>query len=311
MNEGHSAFLALERIREFRAESNVSFDEARQAASAQHVFTTHTPVPAGIDRFSPELVKKYLGHAVDGVGLDMDGLLALGRENVFDQNEFFSMAVLALRTSAYHNGVSKLHGVVSRHMWQRVWPQTPVSDVPIGHVTNGVHTRTWISPELRELFDRYLGQAWQEDPSDHSVWNDVENIPGRGTLGPSTPRSARTSSPGRDRRCRRQLRDRGASSAQVQKVDGLLDPNALTIGFARRFATYKRATLLLRDRDRLHALLTNEDRPVQFLIAGKSHPADGPGKELIRDIIRFAGETPGSATASTSSKTTTCTSVVV
>lgn len=289
MNEGHSAFLALERIREFREQTGATFEEARQAAAAQHVFTTHTPVPAGIDRFSPELVEKYLGHTTDGVGLDTQGLLSLGRENVFDSNEFFSMAVLALRTSAYHNGVSKLHGVVSRHMWQRVWPQTPVDDVPIGHVTNGVHTRTWISPELRELFDRYLGQAWQEDPADHSVWADVTDIPDEELWTIHSKKREDLVTWARQK-VRRQLRDRGASAAQVRKVDGLLDPNALTIGFARRFATYKRATLLLRDRERLHALLTNEDRPVQFLIAGKSHPADGPGKELIRDIIRFAEE---------------------
>lgn len=287
MNEGHSAFLALERIREFRETSGATFDEARQAASSQHVFTTHTPVPAGIDRFSPDLVKKYLGHTLEGVGLDMDGLLSLGRENVFDSNEFFSMAVLALRTSSYHNGVSKLHGVVSRHMWQRVWPQTPVSDVPIGHVTNGVHTRTWISPELRELFDRYLGQAWQEDPADHSVWTDVQDIPDEELWSIHSKKREDLVTWARQK-VRRQLRDRGANNTQVRAVDGLLDPNALTIGFARRFATYKRATLLLRDRERLHALLTNEERPVQFLIAGKSHPADGPGKELIRDIIRFA-----------------------
>ncbi len=289
MNEGHSAFLALERIREFRDQTGASFDEARQAAAAQHVFTTHTPVPAGIDRFSPELVEKYLAHTLDGLAIDMQGLLSLGRENVFDNNEFFSMAVLALRTSAFHNGVSKLHGVVSRHMWQRIWPQTPVSDVPIGHVTNGVHTRTWISPELRELFDRHLGQAWQEDPADHSVWTDVKDIPDEELWSIHSKKRADLVTWARQK-VRRQLRDRGASADQVRKVDGLLDPNALTIGFARRFATYKRATLLLRDRDRLHALLSNEERPVQFLIAGKSHPADGPGKELIRDIVRYAEE---------------------
>ncbi len=287
MNEGHSAFLALERIREFREKTGVSFDEALQAASSQHVFTTHTPVPAGIDRFSPQLVDKYLTHTLDGIGLDRDGLLSLGRENVFDKNEFFSMAVLALRTSSYHNGVSKLHGVVSRHMWQRVWPQVPVSDVPIGHVTNGVHTRTWISPELRELFDRYLGGAWQEDPADHSVWNDVSEIPDQELWACHTKKREELVSWAR-RKVRNQLANRGAVGDQIRAVDDLLDPRALTIGFARRFATYKRSTLLLRDSERLHDLLTNEERPVQFLIAGKSHPADGPGKELIRDLVRFA-----------------------
>ena len=293
MNEGHSAFLALERIRELRAAHDVSFEEAREAAAAQHVFTTHTPVPAGIDRFSPQLVENYLGHTLEGVGLDLNGLLSLGRENVFDENEFFSMAVLALRTSAFHNGVSKLHGVVSRHMWQRIWPQLPVSDVPIGHVTNGVHTRSWISPELRQLFDRHLGWAWQEDPADHSVWRDVEDIPDEELWSTHTKKREQLVTWARQR-VRRQLRARGASPDQVRRVDGLLNPEALTIGFARRFATYKRATLLLRDRERLHALLGDADRPVQFLIAGKSHPADGPGKELIRDIVKFAEESGAS-----------------
>ena len=289
MNEGHSAFLALERIRRFRETQGVTFEEACPAARAQHVFTTHTPVPAGIDRFSPQLVEKYLGSMIGGVGLDLEGLLALGRENVFDKNEFFSMAVLALRTSAYHNGVSKLHGVVSRHMWQRIWPQTPVNDVPIGHVTNGVHTRTWISPELREVFDRYLGWAWQEDPADHSVWEDVHEIPDEELWTTHVNKREELVAWAR-RKVRRQLKSRGAGGEQIRRVDDLLNPRALTIGFARRFATYKRATLLLRDSDRLHRLLNDEQRPVQFLIAGKSHPADGPGKELIREIVRFADE---------------------
>jgi starch phosphorylase len=290
MNEGHSAFLALERIRRLREEHNVSFEEARQAAKSQHVFTTHTPVPAGIDRFSPPLVEKYFGRDLEALGLDLEGLLALGRENVFDSNEFFSMAVLAIRTSSFHNGVSKLHGVVSRHMWRRIWPQTPVDDVPIGHVTNGVHTRTWISPELRELYDRYLGWAWQDDPADHSIWADVHEIPDDELWSTHVGKRRELVAWAR-RKIRRQLSDRGASPDQVRSVDDLLDPDALTIGFARRFATYKRATLLLRDRERLHKLLSNPDRPVQFLIAGKSHPADGPGKELIREIVRFADET--------------------
>jgi len=290
MNEGHSAFLALERIRRFRAEHGVSFEEARQAAKSQHVFTTHTPVPAGIDRFSPPLVEKYFSRDLEGLGLDLEGLLALGRENVFDTNEFFSMAVLAIRTSSFHNGVSKLHGVVSRHMWRRIWPQTPVDDVPIGHVTNGVHTRTWISPELRELYDRYLGWAWQDDPADHSIWEDVHEIPDEELWSTHVGKRRELIAWAR-RKVRRQLRDRGVSAEQVRHVDDLLDPEALTIGFARRFATYKRATLLLRDRERLHALLSDPARPVQFLIAGKSHPADGPGKELIRQIVRFADET--------------------
>jgi starch phosphorylase len=287
MNEGHSAFLALERIAELRAEHGLAFDEAREATAAQTIFTTHTPVPAGIDRFSQSMIEEYLCADVDRYGLDKEGLLALGRENVFDRNEMFSMAVLALRTSRRCNGVSLLHGKVSRSMWQNVWPGVPEEEIPITHVTNGVHTRTWLSPAMIGLFDRYMPGAWSADPTDHKVWARVVDIPDEELWRAHEDQRRRLVDWSR-RRIRKQAKRRGATRKEADALAGALDPDALTIGFARRFATYKRATLLLRDMERLGALLDDRDRPVQILIAGKAHPADGPGKEAIRAIVKAA-----------------------
>ncbi len=287
MNEGHSAFLSLERIREFRVAHQVSFDEAREAAAAGQVFTTHTPVPAGIDRFSPEVMERYFRGMSHELGLDMEGLLALGRENVADKSEFFSMAVLAIRTARHCNGVSRLHGAVSRAMWRSVWPGVPEEEVPIAHVTNGVHARTWIKDDLQELFDRYLPSAWQRDASDHSVWKGVRDIPDE-ELWSRRSRMRERMIVWCRRKIREQLRFRGAGQDQIDAAAAALDPNILTIGFARRFATYKRASLLLRNLERVQGLLNSDERPFQILVAGKSHPADGPGKELIRELVRFA-----------------------
>ena len=287
MNEGHSAFLALERIRRIREDKGFAFDEAHQAASSQNVFTTHTPVPAGIDRFGPDLMEKYFRDYVGGLGIDMEGLLSLGRENVFDKHEFFSMAVLAVRTAAKTNGVSKLHGHVSRRMWKNIWPGTPEQEVPITHVTNGVHARSWIGKEMQHLFDRYLSSSWQFDPVDYSIWEEVLNIPDDAIWRVHERQREKLVS-WAARRIRQQLEARGAGTEEIERSAAALDPEILTIGFARRFATYKRATLLLHDLDRLHAILDNNEKPVQFLIAGKAHPADGGGKELIRQIVHFA-----------------------
>lgn len=287
LNEGHSAFLALERIRAIREKHQCAFDEALEAAAASNVFTTHTPVPAGIDRFAPDLIERYLKHMTDGLGLDLEGLLALGRENVFDRDEFFSMAVLALRTSRRCNAVSRLHGQVSRRMWSAIWPGTPTHEIPIGHVTNGVHARTWIKPALIEIYDRYLDPAWRDDPSDHTVWAGVRNIPDE-EIWHARERAREQLVVWCRRRIREQHLKRGAAPDSIDEAAAALDPRILTIGFARRFATYKRGALLLRDLKRLNALLSNEDTPIQILIAGKSHPADGPGKELIRELVQFA-----------------------
>jgi len=289
LNEGHSAFLALERVRLIQKSSGATFEEAREAAAAQNLFTTHTPVPAGIDRFAPELIDRYLTPMRESLGLDRSSFLALGRENVFDEKEFFSMAVLAIRTSRFCNGVSRLHGDVSRSMWKHIWPGLPEGEAPIGHITNGVHARTWIAPDLMALFDRYLGSAWMEDPSDHSVWQRVADIPDE-ELWRVRERMREDMIAWVQRRIRAQLAHRGAGPEEIDAAAGALDPRALTIGFARRFATYKRGSLLLHDRQRLTALLESDDRPIQFLIAGKAHPADAAGKEYIRELVNFAHE---------------------
>ena len=287
MNEGHSAFLALERIRRIIDEHNVSFDEARQFAAAGNVFTTHTPVPAGIDRFPPDMLQRYFAHYHDSLRLDMEGLLALGRENVYSRAEFFSMAVLAIRTADWANGVSKLHGQVSRSMWRNIWPGVVEQEVPITHVTNGVHARSWLSSDLIHLLDRYLGARWQDDPADQTVWKAIQELPDEELWRAHELRRHKMIIWAR-RTLRRQLESRGNSPHQAREIADGLNPNALTVGFARRFATYKRGNLILRDAERLMKMLTNTDRPIQFLIAGKAHPADGGGKDLIRQIVSFA-----------------------
>jgi len=287
INEGHAAFISLERVMDIRRKNpSLNFDEAREAVAAAQVFTTHTPVPAGIDRFDPSLVEKYLQFSLKDLGLDMEGLLALGRENTADRREAFSMAVLAIRTSRFCNGVSKLHGRVSRGMWQHMWPGTPQNDVPIGHVTNGVHCRTWMSPEMIRLYDRHLGDQWQTSPQDEHVWAAVSDIPDHEMWKAHDKRKEKLVSYVRSK-LREQLTARGAGAMEIEKATSALDTNALTIGFARRFATYKRGTLLFRDVERLCKIVRNAERPVQIIIAGKSHPADGGGKQLIRDIIHL------------------------
>ncbi len=287
MNEGHSAFLALERIRVLIERHNISFDEARQYAAASNVFTTHTPVPAGIDRFPPELIQRYFRDYHPALRLDMEGLLALGRENVFQKNEFFSMAVLAIRTSDWGNGVSRLHGEVSRQMWKNIWPGVPAEEVPITHVTNGCHARSWLSSDLTSLFDRYLGTRWQNSPTDQTVWHAINEVPNEELWRVHERRRQKLVVWAR-RRMVKQLSDRGVDPAAAKAATDGLDPGALTIGFARRFATYKRGNLLLREPQRLLNMLNDPKRPLQILIAGKAHPADGGGKDLIRQLVQFA-----------------------
>lgn len=289
MNEGHSAFLGLERIRRLIEEHDLSFDEARQQASASHVFTTHTPVPAGIDRFPPDMVKRYFEKFVPSLRLDMEGLLSMGRENVYNPDEFFSMAVLAIRTANGCNGVSKLHGEVAREMWNDIYPQVPEHEVPITHVTNGVHARTWLSPDLSQLFDRYLGGRWHDNPADMDVWTAIEEVPDEELWRVHERRRQRLVVWAR-RKLRAQLRARGQSATQIAELVGALSDRCLTVGFARRFATYKRGNLMLRDPERMLRMLNNTERPIQFFIAGKAHPADNSGKDLIRQLVKFAEE---------------------
>lgn len=287
MNEGHAAFLALERIRVLlEAQPELTFDEARQQVMATNVFTTHTPVPAGIDIFSPDTMVRFFRTYWPMLKLDEDGFLSLGRADVQDKKQGFSMAVLAIRLADGCNGVSQLHGEVSRSMWHNLWPRVPENEIPIKAITNGIHVNTWLSPELSELFDRYLGSSWHDDPVDFSMWESVHNIPDE-ELWRTHERCRGKLVNWARKTLRRQLRDRGATYDEVEMADQVLDPEALTIGFARRFATYKRGALLLHDEARLRRMIEDSKRPIQFVFAGKSHPADNGGKELIRRIVSF------------------------
>ena len=284
MNEGHSAFLALERVHTYMQEAGVSFREALEAVRAGSVFTTHTPVLAGFDLFAPELMEKYFGDYLQEARISRDELLALGRANASDPREAFNMAVLALRTSAYTNGVSKLHGQVSRGLFQKYYPQVPEQEVPITSITNGIHLRSWISNEMATLYDRYLGPEWWSRPAEAWIWERVADIPDEELWATHERRRQRMIAIIR-RRLYAQLERRGAPPAELRKARGVLDTDALTIGFARRFATYKRATLLLADLERLMKILLNSSMPVQFVFAGKAHPRDAEGKEFIKNLV--------------------------
>jgi len=288
LNEGHSAFLALERIN-LLMKDGLDYDTAFEVVRATNVFTTHTPVPAGNDRFSPELVGRYLKDKAAELGLSLDDLLALGRENPADKHESFCMTVLALRLSRFTNGVSELHGSVSRKMWQKVWPAVPENEIPIAHVTNGIHTRSWLCTEIARLYERYLGSRWYEEPTNRSQWERIDLIPDA-ELWRSHERMRERLVGFVRRRLRRQLEKRGANRAWISRATQVLDPEALTIGFARRFATYKRANLILSDRERLAAILNDPERPVQIIFAGKAHPHDRPGKDLIREIVHLSND---------------------
>jgi len=287
MNEGHSAFLAIERIQMLMKKYNLSFAEAREAAKAGNVFTTHTPVPAGIDIFPASLIDRYLGHYHQSLGISRHEFMALGRANPYDEGEAFNMAILAIRLAGYTNGVSRLHGQVARGMWQNLWPGVPQNEIPISHITNGVHVPSWVSRDLAELYDRYLGPRWREDPADQTAWDRVQDIPDGELWRTHERRRERLVAIAR-RKLRQQLENRGAPATEIALASEVLDPKALTIGFARRFATYKRATLIFRDTDRLARIVNDAQRPVQIIFAGKAHPHDTAGKELIRQIIHIA-----------------------
>jgi starch phosphorylase len=288
MNEGHSAFCGLERIRTRLAEQpNLDFAAVREAVAAGTCFTTHTPVPAGNDVFGPQLVEHYFAGYLPGLKISMQDFLGLGRQNPRDPSEPFGMTVLAIRLSNSSNGVSQLHGTVSRKMWRAIWPDLPEAEIPIASITNGIHTQSWLSPEIAQLYDRYLGVHWDERPADYSIWKRVDNIPNAELWRTHERRRERLVAFARNR-LKAQLVRRGAPPAEVARADEALDPEALTLGFARRFATYKRGTLLFRNLDRLGALINDKDRPVQIIFAGKAHPRDHGGKELIAEIIHVA-----------------------
>ena len=287
MNEGHSAFLALERVRRLVQEAGLTFLEAAEAAGAGNLFTTHTPVPAGFDLFPPDLVQKYFALYARDVKLSFEDLMNRGRVRQGDAGEKFNMAVLAFRHARYINGVSKLHGDVSRRMVQPSCPGFPLDEVPVGSVTNGIHTRSFLSREMAALFDKSLGEATAENLASPDFWARVDTIPDADLWRTHEIRRHKLVEWARAYQVGRMER-RNASEREVSEAHEILDPNILTIGFARRFATYKRGDLLLHDPDRLRAILNHPDRPVQFVFAGKAHPKDDAGKELIRRIVHFA-----------------------
>ena len=287
INEGHSAFLGLERIRLLMAQHGLSFGEAHEASAAGNVFTTHTPVPAGIDIFDPHLIDTYFAPYYPTLELTREQFMALGLQDAHNPNQGFNMAVLALRLSSRVNGVSKLHGAVARRMWQSMWQDLPVDEVPIESITNGIHSRSWISQDMAGLYDRYLGPRWIAEPAHQSVWERVDLIPDEELWRTHERRRERLVAFCRGR-LQKQYQARGALPAEVARAAEVLHPDALTIGFARRFATYKRATLLFHDVERLARLLNDREWPVQIIFAGKAHPRDEQGKSLIKDIIHFS-----------------------
>ncbi len=284
MNEGHSAFCGLERIRVMMDEHSLDFAAAREAVMAGTCFTTHTPVPAGNDVFAPQLIQHYFAGYLPQLKIDWNEFLGLGRQNPRDLNEPFCMTVLAIRLSNISNGVSALHGKVSRNMWKSIWPSLPESEVPITSITNGVHTLSWMAADFAQLYDRYLGAQWEQKPTDHTIWKKVDNIPNAELWRTHERRRERLVVFAR-KRLHVQLERRGATPSEIAKADEILDPEALTIGFARRFATYKRGTLIFRNLERLAAILNHKERPVQIIFAGKAHPRDHGGKELIAEIV--------------------------
>lgn len=291
MNEGHSAFAPLEIIRTRMHEDAMPFDQALHETASHCVFTTHTPVAAGHDRFDQGLVEEHIGPLGDALGLDAGGLMALGRVDPQNGGETFCMTVLALKLCRIANGVSNLHGVVSRKMWAALWPWRSTQEIPIGHITNGVHVPTWLASQMRVLYDRVLPENWYERTGEAEVWKGFESVtPGElwethQALKNSLISYAR-------KKAVAQAKRRGESAAVVADLEHVFDPNALTIGFARRFAPYKRADLILHDLEFLAKLLKDVDRPIQFLFAGKAHPADKPGKELLQRIFKLTHEDP-------------------
>ena len=286
MNEGHSSFLSLERIRQLINNNGIDKNTAREIVYCSNVFTTHTPVPAGNDIFPIDMIQKYFYDYIKQIDMSMDEFIRLGRINPDDQKENFCMTVLALNLSAENNGVSELHGQVSRNMWKDIWKGVPINELPIDSITNGIHTLSWISFDMQNLLDRYLGPRWRTKVLEFDIWERVQKIPDAELWRTHERRKERLIDFCRER-LKAQVINRGFTKKEIEHAEQILSPEALTIGFARRFATYKRGTLLFRDLDRLKKILHNSERPVQIIFAGKAHPHDNGGKELIRAIAEI------------------------
>ena len=289
MNEGHAAFMALERVRQLRSTTNMTFEEAVEATRSGNIFTTHTIVKAGLDEFDVDLMDKYFGSYFPHLGINRRQFLSLGRMLPDDDNEPFKMPVLAIKLSSYLNGVSKLHGQISREVWGSLWPSVPAREVPIISITNGIHLKTWLSDEMAGLYERYLGPTWSATVFDKSVWEQVDQIPDE-ELWSAHQRCKHQLIVFARKRLMAQMQRRGTCQGELRQAEEVLDPEALTLGFARRFVAYKRGDLLLRDAERLARLLNHPERPVQIIFAGKSHPRDNAGKEIIRHIVHFTGQ---------------------
>lgn len=283
MNEGHSAFLNLEIIKNIIKEKQVSFEVAKDIASSKTVFTTHTPVPAGNDIFPLALVEKYFKEFWPRLGLSREEFLRLGMKPGIDLEEGFNMGILALKIAGKKNGVSKLHGAVSRELFGDIWPNIAANESPIGYVTNGIHTCSWLAPKMKELYNKYLIPYWQDNMHQDYVWEKIRNIPDEQLWNVHNERKTKLLKLVKDSTSER-LRRSGYSYEEINEIVSKLNPETLTIGFARRFATYKRATLIFKDLERITQILNNANRPVQIIFAGKAHPADKEGQDLIKYI---------------------------
>ena len=283
MNEGHSAFLNLEITKNIIKEKQVSFEVAKDIASSKTVFTTHTPVPAGNDIFPLGLVEKYFKDFWSRLGLTREEFLKLGMKPCEGLEPGFNMGILALKIAGKKNGVSKLHGEVSRELFSEVWPHIPAKESPITYVTNGIHTCTWLAPRLKELYNKYLMPYWQDNIHDDSTWERIKAIPDDKLWKVHTDRKIKLLALVKENVTNR-LRREGVGYDEINEIVSKLNPDALTIGFARRFATYKRATLIFKDIERITQILNDENRPVQLIFAGKAHPADKEGQDLVRYI---------------------------
>ncbi len=286
LNEGHSAFAVLEAIRMRMEDEGIAFDAAVPRVSREVVFTTHTPVPAGHDRFDAGLVEEHIGPLREALGLSQESLLGLGRENPNNGDELFCMTVLALRLSRRANAVSSLHAEVSRAMWTGLFRNKLEDDVPIGHITNGVHVPSWLAPEMFRLYDRHLGMDWHQRSSEAKIWLNIENVDD-GELWETHLNLKSQLIEFVRRRAVEQAKRRGEPREELQRLERVLSPDALTIGFARRFATYKRANLILTDIELLASMVNDPNRPVQFVFAGKAHPLDEPGKRVLQQIAEL------------------------
>jgi glycogen phosphorylase len=286
LNEGHSGFAVLEALRTRMQDEGIGFDVAVPRVSREVIFTTHTPVPAGHDRFSAELIEEHLGPLREDLGLSPDSLMGLGREKPSNQQETFCMTVLGLRLSRRANAVSALHGEVSRAMWTGLCPGKPEDEVPIGHITNGVHVPSWLAPQMFRLYDRHLGTNWHQRSSDARTWENIENVDD-GELWETHLSLKSQLLEFVRRRAVEQARRRSESREVLQRLGSVLSPDALTIGFARRFATYKRANLILTDIENLASMVNDPKRPVQFVFAGKAHPHDEGGKKVLQQIAEL------------------------